>query len=1417
MISRRVLPFVLALAFFGACCGESATETATQRASLSSGRIWTRLYTGQPGKLRHHLVRDGYEVTGSHHRLGFVDLLAGNEKRDDALQRYSGLISSVEMLDTERAARALEDYYSPAEVEAFLDQVVTNYPAIAQKVLLRDDLPEGHLIWAMKISDNVSVDEDEPTYLMDGHIHAREVMTVEVMVDAIDYLTSNYGSDTQVTRWVDEMEIWIVPVVNPDGAHYMYTVDQWWRKNRNTDCATGDGVDLNRNFEWNYRRCAGSSDNCSDDTYHGSGPASEVETQAMQELMEQVRPLYYINYHSYGEYIIWPTGCGRTDEQDLLAYVGQALNQRVETDDGQTGNWTIGTAPDILYSAPGGSDDTAYGAFGAVSFTFELNSTSFWPDYDTWRDATVQRQRAAWGHLLDRTLDEPAVTGHTYDANTLDPVVADYQYANHPFTSGQWPLHTDVYGRFGRPVLPDSDHLLIFTAAGYLPESRQVHVGSEQVDLDVPMTAGVNHAPTADAGPDQQVDEGDPVTLDGTGSSDPDGNDLLYDWVQISGQQVSLQDAHTANPTFEAPYVAAQDEVVFELTVSDGELVSAADSVTVQVEDVYPSATYYPDDTPIVIPDDDDNGIQSVITVNGECIIIQASVGVDITHTYIGDLVISVESPVGTQVVLHDHEGGSTHDLHEVYPVSDFNGEDAAVDWTLRVIDEWAGDEGTLDSWSLTVECEQTSECEVPGDCDLPNVDQHDCIDGQCVIVSCDAGYADCNITDDDGCEVHTDTDVQSCGGCGTVCSFEHASASCVAGECVMGACDESWDDCDGDPDTGCEADLLTSLAHCGACDSPCAFDNAQAICNGGVCNMGSCDENWGDCDEDPDTGCETDISSEIDHCGACDHGCSFEHASGACTDGACVLDACEENWGNCDENPDNGCETGLLTSLGHCGACDSPCTFENAQAMCDAGVCSMGPCDENWGDCDEDPDTGCETDLSTSLDHCGACDHACSFDHASGSCSAGSCVLDSCDENWGNCDGNPDNGCETDLRGNIEHCLACGNGCEYEHAAALCTAEGCEMGSCDSNWADCDASPSNGCEVNLLEDPAHCGSCDTACAFEHAAAGCAGGECVMGECDDGYADCDGLEDNGCETALGTDSNCSACGDDCSAAFDKASGTCDPGSGCVMGACDAGYGDCNSNPDDGCEASLSESSNCGACGNACSETETCVDTGNGYECSETCLDSDEDGYADDSCGGTDCDDDDEYVYPGAFELCDEKDNDCDEETDEDYTSLGESCDSEEDADSCDNGVWACNTAGDGVVCTGDEASPEMCSGEDDDCDGLTDEEWPELGEECDGDDEDECAEGTFVCNQAGDGVTCQEEGPGHTETCNSQDDDCDGLTDEDGVCDEEEEDEPGGCGCSSGGGAQPGLLLFLLLLFRRPRRSGPRGTRSGDG
>ena len=129
------------------------------------------------------------------------------------------------------------------------------------------------------------------------------------------------------------------------------------------------------------------------------------------------------------------------------------------------------------------------------------------------------------------------------------------------------------------------------------------------------------------------------------------------------------------------------------------------------------------------------------------------------------------------------------------------------------------------------------------------------------------------------------------------------------------------------------------------------------------------------------------------------------------------------------------------------------------------------------------------------------------------------------------------------------------------------------------------------------------------------------------------------------------------------------------------------------------------------------------------------------------------------------EVCDGVDNDCNGATDEAFPEVGLACDSPDDEDECAEGTWICNTESGQMLCQGDVPHNEICNGLDDDCDGIADDPWPEKGDACDGDDADFCKNGLWVCDQTGDSLVCVGD-VNQTETCNGLDDDCNGKADD---------------------------------------------------
>ncbi|WP_187027617.1 hypothetical protein [Persicimonas caeni] len=175
-----------------------------------------------------------------------------------------------------------------------------------------------------------------------------------------------------------------------------------------------------------------------------------------------------------------------------------------------------------------------------------------------------------------------------------------------------------------------------------------------------------------------------------------------------------------------------------------------------------------------------------------------------------------------------------------------------------------------------------------------------------------------------------------------------------------FGLCGPGTADCDGDMSNGCEVDTATDTANCGACGTRCVFDNATAACNAGTCEIDSCSGTYDDCDGDPTNGCEANLNS-LDHCGTCGDVCDYENATEQCASGNCTFEACEGDFADCDSDLSTGCEIDTSSNLSHCGGCNQACSFPNASSMCSSGSCSFVDCLSGWVDLNGNTADGCE------------------------------------------------------------------------------------------------------------------------------------------------------------------------------------------------------------------------------------------------------------------------------------------------------------------------------------------------------------------------------------------------------------------------------------------------------------------------
>ncbi|MFG2149333.1 M14 family metallopeptidase [Streptomyces sp. NPDC048696] len=270
-------------------------------------------------------------------------------------------------------------YHNYAEMTAEIDQRLAQYPSIMSKRVIGKSY-QGRDIVAIKISDNVGADEDEPEVLLTFHQHAREHLTVEMALYLLREFGAGYGKDARITAMVNSREIWIVPDLNPDGGEYDIATGQYrsWRKNRRPNGASSSvGTDLNRNWNYKWGCCGGSSGSKGSETYRGSAPESAPEVKVVADFARsrvvngKQRIKAGIDFHTYGELVLWPFGWtyddtapGLTqDDHDAFAAVGRKL--------AASNGYTPEHSSD-LYLTDGTIDDYLWGTQKIFDFTFEM-------------------------------------------------------------------------------------------------------------------------------------------------------------------------------------------------------------------------------------------------------------------------------------------------------------------------------------------------------------------------------------------------------------------------------------------------------------------------------------------------------------------------------------------------------------------------------------------------------------------------------------------------------------------------------------------------------------------------------------------------------------------------------------------------------------------------------------------------------------------------------------------------------------------------------------------------------------------------------------------------------------------------------------------------------------------------------------
>lgn len=336
------------------------------------------------------LVTQGYDVTPVDDTLKGTRVALVLSRGEERALRSKGIglklwrndqgqtATRMAAIQADNGLSVYRSYDEPGGIEDELRQIgrTPRYRAFAQLYDI-GDTNEGRDILAVRMTQGIRDVPlgSRPAVLYQGTTHAREWISTEVARRLMWHFLDGFPTNKTVHNILKTTEVWFVPVVNPDGYQFTFDGERLWRKNTRDnngdgEITPGDGVDLNRNYpeHWNYDE-EGSSSQFASETYRGTAPSSEPETEANIDLIENMADFKFaISYHSFGELLLYTQGWQvQTPSADDPIYVALTGND----DDPAVEGYDPGVGAD-LYTTNGEFTDWAHGEANVLGWTPEL-------------------------------------------------------------------------------------------------------------------------------------------------------------------------------------------------------------------------------------------------------------------------------------------------------------------------------------------------------------------------------------------------------------------------------------------------------------------------------------------------------------------------------------------------------------------------------------------------------------------------------------------------------------------------------------------------------------------------------------------------------------------------------------------------------------------------------------------------------------------------------------------------------------------------------------------------------------------------------------------------------------------------------------------------------------------------------------
>jgi len=311
------------------------------------------------------------------HNIPFLIL---NQNLEDVINKE---MEAIQLLKDKKSLNWYGVYRDLDEIEEKINDIVTqNQEAnLITKSVIGQSF-EGRDIWAIKLGSTDNANQNKPSILINSCQHAREWVTPMATTYLIDKLSQQYYIDQNINNLLNQLDIYIVPIVNPDGYIHTWEEDRWWRKNRqinnDNECV---GTDLNRNWGIDWNGGESTSENPCSDIYVGSSPFSAPEAELLSDFISSIPNLVsHIDVHSYSALIVGPWGYTdeQTEDNDEIFCLGTKMQSAVSNTNNYPYVFGTGTVNEMLYLVSGGMVDWVYGSFPALSFLYELRPANLY-------------------------------------------------------------------------------------------------------------------------------------------------------------------------------------------------------------------------------------------------------------------------------------------------------------------------------------------------------------------------------------------------------------------------------------------------------------------------------------------------------------------------------------------------------------------------------------------------------------------------------------------------------------------------------------------------------------------------------------------------------------------------------------------------------------------------------------------------------------------------------------------------------------------------------------------------------------------------------------------------------------------------------------------------------------------------------